>query len=211
MTFYDFGKRVIDILGSLVGIVAFFPVMLITALYIKIVSPKGPIFADIPKRVGKGGEEFKFFKFRSMIPNAHQWLLDHADIYETYKANSFKLDPDPRIIKGGNFIRQYSIDELPQFFNIFLGQMSLVGPRSYYPFELKEQAERFPGSKDDITAALQVKPGLTGVWQIGGRSQIGFVERVHMDAQYAKRKSLLYDLQILLKTPYVVLAKKGAK
>ncbi|MFA6981945.1 MAG: sugar transferase [Patescibacteria group bacterium] len=211
MTFYDIGKRVFDILGSAVGILLFSPVMIITAVYIKVVSPKGPILADAPKRVGKNGKEFKFYKFRSMIPNAHKWFLEHPDVYKKYVENNYKLDPDPRWIKGAEFIRDYSIDELPQFFNIFLGQMSLVGPRSYYPFELKERAEKFPSTKKDIAQAIKVKPGLTGVWQISGRSEIGFVERVRMDAVYAQKKSLLYDLLILLKTPYVVLAKKGAK
>jgi lipopolysaccharide/colanic/teichoic acid biosynthesis glycosyltransferase len=210
MTLYDIGKRILDVVGSVIGIIIFSPVMLITAGFIKLVSPKGPIFADTPKRVGKDGNDFEMYKFRSMIPNAHQWLLDHPGIYKEYKANSYKLDPDPRLLPGAKFMRKFSIDELPQFFNILVGSMSLVGPRAYYPFELKEQMEKYPESKKDIDMALTVKPGLTGPWQTGGRSNIGFVDRVKIDAGYAKKRSLVYDLLVVLKTPYVVLTKRGA-
>ncbi len=210
MTLYKIGKRALDIVGALIGIALFSPIMLLAALYIKLTSPKGPVFADIPNRVGKDGKEFKFLKFRTMIPNAHQWLLDHPDIYKKYTENSYKLDPDPRLLKGGKFMRAYSIDELPQFINVLKGDMSLVGPRAYYPFELKEQQEKFPETADKIKLALKVKPGITGVWQTSGRSTVDFVERVHMDAEYAKRQSLLYDILIILKTPYVVLTRKGA-
>lgn len=194
------------------GLIIFTPLMCLTALYLKLVSPAGPILADLPNRVGKGGREFKMLKFRSMIPNAQQYLLDRPDLYAKYKENSYKLDPDsdPRLLKGAKFLRSSSIDELPQFFNIIVGDMSLVGPRAYFPFELKEQAEKFPETKELIGCALSVKPGLTGVWQTSGRSNISFVERVKMDAEYAKRKSLLYDLYIIAKTPYVVLSRKGA-
>jgi lipopolysaccharide/colanic/teichoic acid biosynthesis glycosyltransferase len=102
MTFYQVGKRVIDIVGSIFLIILFSPIMLITAIHIKRVSPEGPVLADIPLRQGKDGKEFRFFKFRSMIPNAHQWLLNHPDIYEKYKQNSYKIEAseDPRIIPG---------------------------------------------------------------------------------------------------------------
>ncbi len=208
--YYEVGKRLVDIFGGLVGIILFSPVMLVVALWIKIVSPGGPILADTKKRVGKHGIEFTMFKFRSMIPNAEEWLKNHPDIYKKYQENSYKLDPDPRIIKGGKFLRTSSIDELPQFFNILFGDMSLVGPRAYFKFELNEQLQRFPQVEEDLKIALTTKPGLTGAWQIGGRSKVGFVDRIKMDAEYAKKKSLLYDLMIVLKTPYVVLTKKGA-
>lgn len=210
---YDrFGKRIMDIFGSIFGIILFFPFMLATAIWIKLASPEGPIFADIPERVGKGGRRFKMFKFRSMIPNAHEWLLKHPEWYEKYKANDYKLseDEDPRFIKGAKFIRKTSLDEFPQFFNILFGDMSLVGPRAYYPFEIEEQTEKFPETKEYISGVLLTKPGLTGPWQVGGRSEISFSDRVKMDAEYAKKKSLLYDLTMMLKTPYAVLTAKGA-
>jgi len=210
MTLYAFSKRLVDIFGALVGILFASPIMLLAAVFIKLVSPNGPVFADIPKRIGKKGKEFRFLKFRTMIPNAHQWLLDHPDIYEQYKQNNYKLDPDPRWIKGAKFLRGSSVDELPQFFNVLKGEMSLVGPRAYYPFEVKDQVEKFPETQKDMDAVISGKPGMTGVWQISGRSNIGFVERVKMDAEYAKNNSILYDLKIILKTPLVVLTRKGA-
>ena len=212
MNSYDILKRLLDILGAFVGIICLSPILLFTSIFIKLTSPSGAIFADIPLRICKGGREFKMFKFRSMIPNAHQWLLDHPDWHEKYKANNYKISPeeDPRYIAGAKFMRKYSIDELPQFFNVLIGDMSLVGPRAYYPFELKEQRVKFPETGVYIDEVLKIKPGITGVWQIGGRSKIGFVERIKMDAEYAKRRSILYDLLVLIKTPVAVLAAKGA-
>lgn len=213
MDLYDILKRILDIIGSIVGIILFSPIMLVTAIYIKLVSPNGPVFADIPNRVGKNGEEFRMFKFRSMVPNAQAILEADRELYAKYVQNSYKLaaDEDPRLIPGSEFIRKSSIDELPQFFNIFFGNMSLVGPRAYFPFELKQQAERFPETKEFIKEVIKVKPGLTGPWQVGGRSEIPYPERVRVDATYAHRRDILYDIMILLKTPYVVLFRKGVK
>lgn len=208
--FYDIGKRLIDIVGALVGIILFSPIMAVSAVYVKFVSPEGPVFADIPDRVGKGGKMFRMYKFRSMIPNAQEWLNDHPELLKEYKENNYKLDNDPRLIKGASIIRKTSIDEMPQFFNVLFGQMSLVGPRAYYAFELDEQKRKFPESVKDIDLALTAKPGITGPWQVGGRSDIGFVDRIKMDSEYAKRKSLVYDLQIILKTPLAVLSQKGS-
>ena len=152
MKFYDAGKRIMDIVGSVIGIIIFSPVMLATAVFIKIVSPEGPILADIPKRVGVKGKKFRFLKFRSMIPNAHEWLLEHPKIHKQYKANDYKIaaERDPRLIKGAILMRKYSVDELPQFFNVFMGDMSIVGPRAYFPFELEEQVKRFPEAEEYI-------------------------------------------------------------
>ena len=207
--FYEITKRLIDIVGSIVGLVIFSPVMILTAIYIKIVSP-GPVFADIPHRVGKDGKEFRMYKFRSMIPNAHEYLLRHPDLYEEYKRNSYKLPNDPRIIRGGKFMRRFSIDELPQLFNVLKGEMSLVGPRAYFPFELRDQQKTFPESRPFVKELLKVKPGITGPWQVSGRSEIGFVERTKLDADYARRRSILYDLYIILKTPLAVIQARGA-
>lgn len=207
---YTFGKRLMDILGGFVGIVLFAPIMIPTALYIKLVSPDGPVFADMKKRVGKNGREFRMLKFRTMVPNAQEWLESQPELYKQYQENGYKLDPDPRWIPGAVAIRKYSIDEMPQFFNIFFGQMSVVGPRAYFKYELDEQAQRYPQTVKDIQNALKVKPGLTGPWQVGGRSSVGFVERIKMDADYAETKSLLYDIKVILQTPLVVITGKGA-
>lgn len=206
---YEFWKRVVDIVGSALGLILFSPVMLAAAVYIKLVSP-GPVFADIPLRVGKNFRKFRMYKFRSMIPDAHGYLLRHRELYEKYKKNSYKLDNDPRIIAGGEFIRKYSIDELPQFINVFKGDMSLVGPRAYYPFELRDQQQRFPETKKYVKNLLTVKPGVSGPWQVGGRSDVSFTERTRIDAEYANRRSVWYDFYIILKTPYAVISAKGA-
>ncbi len=206
---YETAKRLLDIFGAVVGLVLFSPIMLLTAIYIKLIS-SGPVFADIPERIGKDSKKFRMYKFRSMITNAHAYLLQNPELYEEYKKNSYKLENDPRIIKGGNFIRRTSIDELPQFINVLKGDMSLVGPRAYFPFELHDQQIEFPQTTPYVEKLLTVKPGITGPWQVGGRSQINFVERAKMDAAYASRRSILYDLCTVLKTPLAVLQAKGA-
>lgn len=211
---YQILKRLLDIVGSIIALIIFSPIIIFTALYIKIMSPEGPVFADIPGRVGKGGKEFRFLKFRSMIPNAHKWLEEHPEWHEKYKANNYKIDPneDPRMIKGEfiNFMRKLSIDELPQFINVLIGEMSIVGPRAYYPFEIKDQAVKFNVSADVVAKAISVNPGITGPWQVGGRSLISFDKRIAIDADYASQKSILYDILLILKTPYAVLTMKGA-
>ncbi len=210
--FYNITKRLIDTFGAIVGLIIFAPVFLITIIAIELDSP-GPVLADTPKRVGKDGKEFKFFKFRSMIPNAHQLL--HTDprfkkLLEEYKKSSFKLHDDPRITHVGKFIRKHSIDETPQFFNVLRGEMSLVGPRAYYPFELEEQQKKYPQTKELVREVLEVKPGITGPWQVSGRSEINFDKRIEMDAKYARRRSIVYDLIILIKTPMAMITGKGA-
>jgi len=212
MMFYETVKRAIDIIGAIAGIIIFSPIALITALAIEIESP-GPILADTPKRVGKGGRQFRLLKFRSMIPNAHNLL--HSDprfkkLLEEYKKSSYKLHNDPRITKVGKFIRKHSIDELPQFVNVLRGDMSLVGPRAYYPFELEEQQKKYPHTKKLVREVLEVKPGITGQWQVSGRSEINFDKRIEMDAQYARKKSIFYDMIILFKTPIVMVTGQGA-
>ena len=111
----------------------------------------------------------------------------------------------------GKFIRRYSIDELPQFVNVLKGEMSIVGPRPYYPDELEEQQRVYPHTKKYVKEALTVKPGITGLWQVSGRSDVNFDERIKLDAEYARKKSLLLDIIILLKSPWAVLSGKGAR
>lgn len=211
---YQILKRLLDIFGSLFALIIFSPIIIFTALYIKIMSPEGPIFADIPGRVGKNGKEFKFLKFRSMIPNAHKWLDDHPEWKEKYKANNYKIDPkeDPRMVRGAyiNFMRKTSIDEFPQFINVLRGEMSIVGPRAYYPFEIKDQAAKYNIPAEVIAKVISVNPGITGPWQVGGRSLISFDKRIQLDADYAGQKSILYDILLILKTPYAVITMKGA-
>ena len=207
---YDIGKRIMDIIGAIIGIIIFWPIMLLVAIWVKVVSPEGPVYADTPNRAGKGNKDFRMFKFRSMIPNGQEWLDKHPEWKKKYIENDYKLDPDPRWIKGAKFIRKSSVDEMPQFFNVLLGQMSIVGPRAYFPFELREQGDRFPHTKKYIEKVLTIKPGITGPWQVGGRSDIPFEQRIKMDAEYAEKRSLVYDLMIIIKTPLAVLSQKGS-
>jgi lipopolysaccharide/colanic/teichoic acid biosynthesis glycosyltransferase len=162
--YYEVSKRAIDIILCALLIILFSPLIGIIAIAILIDSP-GPIFADTPSRIGKNGKLFKMFKFRSMVPNAHDLLRqdpEFAKLFEMYKKGSYKLKNDPRITHVGGFIRKHSLDEVPQFFNVLLGQMSLVGPRAYYPDELKEQQKKYPQTKNAVRIVRSVRPGITG-------------------------------------------------
>ena len=206
-------KRLMDIGYAIILGFIFGPVCLLTAIAIKLESPNGPVLADIPNRVGKNGKLFKLYKFRSMIPNARELLRTDPKLkmlYEEYKKNSFKLNDDPRVTAVGKFIRKYSIDEVPQIFNILKGEMSLIGPRPYFADELEHQQKKYPHTQNLVKMALSVRPGITGQWQVSGRSEINFDKRIDMDAHYAENMNLWYDLKILLKTPFVMLSGKGA-
>jgi len=210
---YETAKRAIDLAGAIFLLGLFSPVMLVTVLAIKLTS-EGPVFADIPKRVGKGGKLFYPYKFRSMIVNAYHLLKTDPKFKKAYleqqTAGNYKIKNDPRITSVGKFIRKYSIDEMPQLLNVIKGEMSIIGPRPYYREELKKQQEVYPGSKKYINQALEVRPGITGYWQVAGRSNVNFDKRIQMDAYYAGKKSLLFDLLIILKTPWVMVSGRGA-
>ena len=209
---YQTIKRLIDILASIIVGLVFLPICLVTSLAIKLDSP-GPIMADTPPRVGRGGKKFKLYKFRSMIVGAHELLRNdpkYRKLYEEYKKSSFKLHDDPRWTRVGKYIRKYSIDEIPQLINVLQGEMSLVGPRPYYPDELEEQQKKYPQTERLVKEVLSVRPGATGEWQVSGRSEINFDKRIVMDANYVRRKSLIYDIIIILKTPWAMISGKGA-
>lgn len=210
--FYESLKRLLDILFSLILLIIFSPIILLVAICIKLDSP-GPVLADTPERVGRNGRLFKMYKFRSMVQNAHEILREnprYQKLYDTYKRESYKLKDDPRITRVGHFIRKHSLDEVPQFFNILKGEMSLVGPRAYYSDELREQQKKYPGTEESVKIVLSVKPGLTGFWQTSGRSEINFDKRIQMDANYVKKRSIIYDLGIIMKTPWAMISGKGA-
>jgi lipopolysaccharide/colanic/teichoic acid biosynthesis glycosyltransferase len=205
-------KRLMDIVLSLILLVLFCIPALLVSIVIKF-SSKGPIFADVPERIGEDGKKFKMYKFRSMIENAHILLTTDPrfkQLYDQYKKGSYKLYNDPRVTPVGRFIRKHSLDEIPQIINVLKGDMSLIGPRAYYPDELKEQQKKFPHAQKLVDKVLSVKPGITGLWQVSGRSEINFGERIVIDAQYVDKLSLKNDIIIILKTPYVMLTGKGA-
>ncbi len=210
---YDISKRIIDIILASVLLLIFSPVIVVTSIAIKLTS-KGPIFADTPKRVGRDGRLFFPYKFRSMIFNAH-YLLKNDPKYrkaleEQQKSGVYKIKKDPRITAVGQFIRKHSIDEIPQLINVFRGEMSIVGPRPYYREELELQQNRYPGTRELVKEMLSIRPGITGFWQVTGRSEIAFDKRIEMDAYYARKKSLFLDILILIKTPWVMISGKGA-
>lgn len=202
-------KRTVDIVGSLFAIVILSPLFLLIPVLIKINS-KGPVFF-IQKRVGLGGLEFPLLKFRSMHVNNDDSI--HQKFIEEFIKNQaaaeeqgavFKIQDDPRVTKVGKWLRKTSLDELPQFFNVLAGHMSLVGPRPPIMYELKNY------DLWHYRRVLEIKPGITGVWQVEGRSMTTFDNMVRLDIQYIQKKTLMLDFKLLAKTPLSVIAAKGA-
>ena len=195
-----FVKRAFDIIVSGLGIIILSPVFLITAVLIKLAS-RGPVFY-VQKRAGLNGRRFVFYKFRSMHKGAHEKLAELAAQNEM-KGPVFKMKDDPRVTPLGKILRKFSIDELPQLFSVFVGHMSLVGPRPPLP---KEVAQYEPWQR----RRLSMRPGITCIWQISGRNRIGFDEWMKMDLEYIDNWSLRLDFKILMKTFPVVLFGIGA-
>lgn len=210
---YNFVKRFIDVIGASALVIIFSPVFIISAIAIKLTS-EGPVFADTPKRVGKNGKPFYAYKFRTMIPNAYNLLKTDPKYKKAYdeqqKSGIYKIKNDPRITPVGKILRKHSIDEIPQLLNVLKGEMSIVGPRPYYKEELAKQQDVYPGTEGMVKDVMTTKPGITGFWQVSGRSEVAFDKRIEMDAYYARKKSILLDFLILLKTPWVMLSGKGA-
>lgn len=203
-----FLKRLMDIIGSLVALCILGPITLIGMLALFIESGWPVIYWH--ERVGLKGKLFKLFKVRSMVKNADEVLWkNNPQLLEEYKRNGYKLHNDPRVTKVGKLLRRYDIEEVPQFFNVLMGEMSIVGPRAYKPNELQEQGDRYPASKEHIEQTLMVKPGITGLWQIGGRNAVQFDERIKLDAYYATHWNILMDIRILVMTPLAVLRDHG--
>ncbi len=206
-------KRIIDVISSMFLLLLFSPIIILVAIAIKVES-KGPVLADTPRRVGKNNRFFYPYKFRSMIVNAYYLLKTDPKFKAAYeeqqKGGNYKIKNDPRITRVGKFIRKHSLDEIPQLFNVLKGEMSLVGPRPYYPEELEQQHQTYPKTKKLVQEVLSVKPGITGFWQVSGRSELKFDKRIQMDAEYARKKSILLDLWIILKTPWAMVSGKGA-
>ena len=203
---YSVIKRTFDIFVSIIGLILLIPV----TLFVKIAYMCTGDFDSIifvQKRIGKNGKEFNFYKFRSMCKNADEVLFRTLELdkimAEEYKINK-KLKKDPRITKIGKIIRKLSLDELPQFVNVFFGEMSLIGNRPYLPREKEDMGKYF----DDI---VTTKPGLTGYWQVNGRSNTTFAERLELEKYYSKHASLLMDIKIFFKTFKVVLFGKDAE
>lgn len=198
---YDFFKRLIDIIISAIAIVVIFPFGLILAIVIVCDSPgESPIF--VQKRVGKFGKKFKLYKFRTMIPGAED-MLDELEEQNEMEGNAFKMKDDPRITRVGKIIRKISVDELPQFLNVFLGNMTIVGPR---PPIIKEVAKYADNEKIRLT----IKPGLTCYWQtMPKRNDLTFEEWVALDVKYINERSVWTDIKIFFKTFGAIFGAEG--
>ena len=194
-------KRVIDIVGSLIGLILLSPIFLIVAIAIKLDS-KGPIIFGHTRK-GIGGKDIKVYKFRTMYQNSQEIFDNFTEEQKEEFYKNFKLENDPRVTKIGDFLRRTSIDELPQLINILNGTMSIVGPRPPIPHEVAEYNEY-------QMQRLLVKPGITCIWQVSGRNTIGFDEWVEMDLEYIKTRNLWLDIKLIFKTVGVLFGDENA-
>jgi len=196
---YEIVKRGVDIVAALLAMPVVLPVLALCAVAIKLDSP-GPAFFT-QQRTGKGGRRFRMFKMRTMFANAEELKQKYMHLNELDPPD-FKISDDPRITRVGKFLRKTSLDELPQILNVLLGDMSLVGPRP----------TSFASSTYDLwhTARLESKPGLTGLWQVSGRNELGFNDRVRLDVAYRRNRSWWLDTQIVVRTFGAVFTARGA-
>ncbi|HSK10997.1 MAG TPA: sugar transferase [Vicinamibacterales bacterium] len=196
---YEPGKRALDLAISLAALPVVLVVVAICVVAIKIESPGPALFRQ--ERTGKGGRRFRMFKLRTMVPNAQELKARYMHLNE-HRYPDFKITNDPRVTRCGRVLRKTSLDELPQLFNVILGDMTLVGPR---PTSFGAETYRLWH-----TARLEVKPGLTGLWQVSGRADLDFDDRLRLDIAYIRNRSLRLDVQILVRTFTAVLSARGA-
>lgn len=199
-------KRLFDILVGIIGLIVLIPLTIIIKIVSICTGDFAPVFF-IQNRIGKDGKEFKFYKFRSMVPNADEVLFkllkEDKEAAKEYKVNK-KLKNDPRITKIGKFLRKSSIDELPQLLNVLIGNMSLIGNRPYLPREKEDMGKYY----NDI---IKTKPGITGYWQVSGRSDVTFKKRLELESYYSNHHGLRMDIKIFFKTFKAVVKGHGAE
>jgi lipopolysaccharide/colanic/teichoic acid biosynthesis glycosyltransferase len=198
-------KRIMDVVGSFCGLVLLAPILALVALCVRLES-KGPILFR-QKRMGLRGRTFWCLKFRTMVPDAEQRLKELEARNESAGGVLFKIKDDPRVTPLGRFLRRTSLDEFPQLWNVLMGEMSLVGPR---PLQLRDSEKLARFDPDGYVQRLTVLPGLTGPWQVGGRSEVDSGRMLRLDLDYVERWSIGVDLEILVKTVVVVCAGRGA-
>jgi undecaprenyl-phosphate galactose phosphotransferase len=213
-SFYVFAKRFFDVVIALILLILTAPIFLISIILIKLDGTGGPIFAKYPPRFGLEGNQFKMFKFRTMIPGAHKLLEEkmHRKLKEKSSSESFKIkkEEDSRITWVGKILRSYDFDELPQLLNVVRGDMSIVGPRPYMCEEVEMLIKRDRDLKKSFAQIFKVRPGITGLWQVSGRNNLTMRERIALDVSYVGELSLIKDFIILIKTPLVVITRNGA-
>lgn len=202
---YQFEKRLLDIMASFLGLILLSPLFAVVALSVKLEESSSIFFTQY--RLGHEGSYFKMYKFRSMKINADEELRNNKKLYQKYINNGYKLETneDPRITKIGKKLRKTSLDEIPQLFNVLKGEMSLVGPRPIIPEELEEYKK-----ENRVSEFLSMKPGITGIWAISGRSEVNYPERVYLEIKYRDNHSIVYDLKVIFKTFFKTLTKEGA-
>lgn len=207
--------RFLDIFFGMILLLIFSPLIILIAFCIKITDFKSPVFVENHFRVGKDEKLFLIYKFRTMIPDAHELLFhnpEFAKLKEKYDRNGAKLriKDDIRITSVGKIIRRFDFDELPQLFNVLKGDMSLVGSRAFFKEEIDLYSKEYPDFGRKIKKTLKIKPGITGLWQISGRNLLSVTQRVDCDYEYFKKRSIIFYILILLKTPLIVLTRYGA-
>lgn len=195
-----------DIVIAIILTIIFSPILIVIPILIWLESGQ-PIFYR-HKRIGKDQKQFWLYKFRTMVKNADDVLYKQdKKLLKKFISQDWKLENDPRITKLGKMLRNLTIDEFPQLYNVFKGEMSIVGPRAYIPKEIKAQTKRYKETKPWMKTIFSVKPGITGPWQTSGRNIISFDKRAKMDLNYAKHNNILWDILIVLKTPQAMLSK----
>ncbi|KKR05769.1 MAG: undecaprenyl-phosphate galactose phosphotransferase [candidate division WS6 bacterium GW2011_GWF2_39_15] len=212
---YRLLKRILDIIIAVPSLLVASPLLILIALAIKLDGTNGPVFNESSTRLGRGKKPFFMYKFRSMEKGSHiEFWKRHPELkalkQELEQKGKLPSSRDPRVTKVGRFIRKTDLDELPQLFNVIRGEMSIVGPRAPFKEEVERYLELYPDIREGIDDAYSVKPGITGIWQVSGRNSISTPDRYKMEAGYARRKNILDDIKIILKTPFVVLTRKGS-
>lgn len=201
---YHFIKRVFDVLISLLALIFVIPLTIVIWIFYRFGDNKGPVFFK-QLRIGKNHKKFYIYKYRSMVVDADKKLKANRELYQQYVKNNYKLTPnmDPRITKFGAFLRKTSLDELPQFFNILSGSMSLIGPRPV----VEEELVMYGG---DVNEFLSVIPGAMGYWQASGRSNVNYPERCDLELYYVRNASLKFDIVVLFKNVKSIITQNGA-
>ncbi|PIR43001.1 multidrug MFS transporter [candidate division WWE3 bacterium CG10_big_fil_rev_8_21_14_0_10_32_10] len=200
---YFIVTRIIDIIVAIFALIILSPLLAVISLAIFIEDRHSPIYVD--KRLGKDKKIFGFYKFRSMFVNASQMERNNKEVYKKLRSAEHKIENHPYVTKVGKFIRKASIDEIPQFINVIKGEMSVVGPRALKVDEESKFRSENPKHHKYLDALFEIKPGITGIWQISGRSKIDFEHRIRMEGYYARTYSVLNNILIMLKTPIAIL------